>query len=71
MSTPFILFNNFLRGHLFFVTSGGFIRYWAPLYKSEGTAQVSVHTIKYLELYVREHQNIDDSFLFYDNMVRI
>ena len=46
MSTPFILFNNFLRGHLFFVTSGGFIRYWAPLYKSEGTAQVSFGAVR-------------------------
>jgi len=63
--------NTFSRGHLFFVTSGGIIRYWAPLYRSESTSQVAIHTIKYLELYIREYKNIDDSFLFYDNMVKI
>ena len=57
------------RGHLFYVSSGGIIRYWSPLYKSEGTAQVAIHTIKYLGLYLKEFKNIDDVFLFYDNMV--
>ena len=68
-TTGLVTMNTFSRGHLFFVSSGGFIRYYAPLYKSEGTAQVAIHTIKYLELYVREYENIDDAFLFYDNMV--
>ena len=56
---------------MFYVSSGGIIRYYSPLYKSEGTAQVSIHTIKYLELYIKEYENIDDAFLFYDNMVKI
>ena len=57
------------RGHLFFVTSGGIIRYWSPLYKSESTSQVAIPTIKYCELYLKDYRNIDDKFLFYDNMV--
>ena len=68
-TTGQVTMNTFSRGHLFFVSSGGIIRYWQPLYKSEGTAQVSIHTIKYLELYMREYENIDNTFLFYDNMV--
>ena len=36
-----------------------------------GTAQVSIHTIKYLELYVKHYENIDDAFLFYDNMCNL
>ena len=63
--------NTYSRGHLFFVTSGGIIRYWSPLYRSETTSQVSIPTIKYLELFIREYKNIDDTFLFYDNMVGI
>ena len=59
--------NTYSRGHLFFVTSSGIIRYWNPLYKSESTSQVAIHTIKYLELY----KNVDDVFLFYDNMCNL
>ena len=36
-----------------------------------GTAQVSIHTIKYLELYVKHYENIDNAFLFYDNMCNL
>ena len=57
-----VTMHNYSRGQLFYVTSGGFIRYWAPLYKSESTSQVAVHTIRYLELYIREYKNIDDVF---------
>ena len=32
---------------------------------------MSIHTIKFLELYVREYKNIDDTFLFYDNMCNL
>ena len=70
-TTGLVTMNTFSRGHLFFVSSGGIIRYYSPLYKSEGTAQVSIHTIKYLELYIREYKNIDDVFLFYDNMCNL
>ena len=70
-TTGLVTLNTFSRGHMFYVSSGGIIRYYSPLYKSEGTAQVSIHTIKYLELYIKEYENIDDAFLFYDNMVKI
>ena len=70
-TTGLVTMNTFSRGHLFFVTSGGIIRYWSPLYRSGGTAQVSVCTSKYLELYFSEYKNIDDSFLFYDNMCNL
>lgn len=62
--------NTFSREHLFFVSSGGIIRYYSPLYISEGTAQVSTHTIKCIE-FIREYKNIDDAFLFYDNMCNL
>lgn len=68
-TTGLVTMNVHSRGHLFFVTSGGIIRYWSPLYKSESTSQVAIPTIKYCELYLKEYRNIDDKFLFYDNMV--
>ena len=70
-TTGLVTINTFSRGHLFFVSSGGIIRYYSPLYRSEGTAQVSIHTIKFLGLYFREHKNIDNVFLFYDNMCNL
>ena len=57
-TTGLVTMNTFSRGHLFFVSSGGIIRYYSPLYKSEGTAQVFIHTIKYLELYILENIKI-------------
>ena len=69
-TTGLVTMNTYSRGHLFFVTSGGFIRYWSPLYRSESTSQVAIPTIKYLELYMREYENIDNTYLFYDNMVK-
>ena len=33
------------RGHLFYVTSRGIIRFWSPLYRSESTSQVAIPTI--------------------------
>ena len=70
-TTGLVTMNTYSRGHLFYVTSGGIIRFWSPLYRSESTSQVAIPTIKYLELYIREYKNIDDTYLFYDNMVRI
>ena len=60
-TTGLVTMNTFSRGHLFFVTSGGIIRYWAPVYRSES---IAIHTIKYLELYIHEYKNIDNSFYF-------
>jgi hypothetical protein len=31
-----------LRGHCASVNSAGFIRYWAPMFKSEGPAQIAL-----------------------------
>ena len=36
------------RGCLAIVNSAGFIRYWAPLFKSEGPAQVAVIVLTFL-----------------------
>ena len=35
-TTGLVTLNTFSRGHLFYVSSGGIIRYYSPLYKSEG-----------------------------------
>jgi len=70
-TTGLVTMNTYSRGHLFYVTSRGIIRFWSPLYRSESTSQVAIPTIKYLELYIREYKNIDDTYLFYNNMVRI
>ena len=67
-TTGLVTMNVHSRGHLFFVTSGGIIRYWSPLYKSESRSQVAIPTITYCELYLKEYRNIDDKFLFHDNM---
>ena len=62
--------NAFSRGHLFYVSSGGFIKYWAPLYNSESPTQVAVTTIKYCALTAKKHrEKLDNMYLFYDNMV--
>ena len=68
-TTGLVTFHTYSRGHLFFVSSSGIIRFWSPLYKSESTSQVAIQTINYLDLYVRRYRNIDDKYLFYDNMV--
>ena len=36
------------RGHLAIVNSAGYIQYWAPLFKSEGPAQVAVIVLTFL-----------------------
>ena len=68
-TTGLVTLHTYSRGHLFFVSSSGIIRFWSPLYKSESTSQVAIQTINYLDLYVRRYRNIDDKYLFYDNMV--
>jgi hypothetical protein len=30
-----VTMNTYSRGHIFYVSSGGFIRYWVPMYTSE------------------------------------
>ena len=65
-----VTMNAFSRGHLFYVSSGGFIKYWAPLYNSESPTQVAVTTIKYCALTAKKHRDkLDNMYLFYDNMV--
>ena len=70
-TTGLVTMKTYSRGHLFYVTSRGIIRFWSPLYRSESTSQVAIPTIKYLELYKRDYKNIDDTYIFFDNMVRI
>ena len=37
-----------LRGHCAIVNSAGFIRYWAPMFKSEGPAQIALIVLTFL-----------------------
>ena len=45
-----VTMNTYSRGHVFFVQPCGFIRFWAPLYRSESPTQVSLCIIKYCDL---------------------
>ena len=56
-----------IQEDIFYVTPGAIIRFWSTLYLSESISQVVIPTIKYLELYMRECLNINDTNLFYDN----
>ena len=39
------LVTTYSGGHLFYVTSGGIIRFWSPLHLSESISQVGISTI--------------------------
>ena len=61
------------RGILAFVSAGGIIRSWDPLYKSEGPTQVALLMIKYLKKFLKD---IDpelwmEVFMSYDNMCHV
>ena len=68
-TTGLVTLHTYSRGHLFFVSSSGIIRFWSPLYKSESTSQVAIQTINYLDLYIGHYCNINNKYLFYDIMV--
>ena len=68
-----VTMNTYSRGHVFFVQPCGFIRFWAPLYRSESPTQVSLCIIKYCALLVKMCGIVilSQMFLFYDNMCNI
>ena len=61
------------RGIEEFVGGGGIIEYWAPIYKSEGPAQVFLIMIKYLQLRLQNKTEEDyhKFCLSYDNMCHV
>ena len=65
--------NTYSRGHVFVVHPCGFIRYWAPIYRSEDPTQVSLCVIKYCSLILKicGIAIVSQMFLFYDNMCNL
>lgn len=61
------------RGILAFVTGGGIIKSWDPLYKSEGPTQVAILMIKYLHKILKDVDPEEwiNMFLCYDNMCHV
>ncbi|XP_055357207.1 uncharacterized protein LOC129602237 [Paramacrobiotus metropolitanus] len=61
------------RGWLFFVTAGGIIRMFRPLYGSESSSQVFFHTVEYLfqELSTRNPADYARFTLCYDDMCHL
>ena len=47
-----VTMNCYSRGHQVFVTGGGMIRFWGPLFRSESPTQVTIYIVKYLGLVV-------------------
>ena len=63
----------FSKGIIMFVTGGGIIRSWAPIYKSESPTQVVLLMIKHLQLSLQNisPENWHKIFLVYDNMCNV
>ena len=61
------------RGILAFISGGGIIRSWDPLYKSEGPTQVALLMLKYLMKILKgvEPEQWHKYFLSYDNMCHV
>ena len=63
------------RGVFCFVSGGGIIRSWSPLYKSEGPTQVALLMTSFLETYlgsvIPNPEDWAKFFLSYDNMCHI